>query len=116
MSHDDENGTPIYSFAADGRRGPKKKKYEKGDKREPVILRTRMRRGLLMRLKAIVAHDREVLQENWNLSDAVREVLMGWVELREAEIRAAAAAQFTGTPPEEDEDDVAPATTRKAAN
>jgi hypothetical protein len=61
--------------------------------REPVILRIRMRRGLLERIKAIVAYDRQRIQEAWNLSDGVREVLLSWVEQREAEINAANGRQ-----------------------
>jgi hypothetical protein len=54
--------------------------------RQPVILRVRMRRGLLERIKAIIAYDRQRIQEAWNLSDGMREVLLSWVEQREAEI------------------------------
>ena len=61
--------------------------------REPVILRIRMRRGLLERIKAIVLYDRQRIQEAWNLSDGVREVLLTWVEQREAEIGAASGRQ-----------------------
>ena len=61
--------------------------------REPVILRIRMRRGLLERIKAIVAYDRQRIQEAWNLSDGVREVLLLCVEQREAEINAANGRQ-----------------------
>ena len=61
--------------------------------REPVILRIRMRRGLLERIKAIVNYDRQRIQEAWNLSDGVREVLLSWVEQREAEINAANGRQ-----------------------
>jgi hypothetical protein len=56
--------------------------------REPVILRVRMRRGMLNRIKAVIEHDRQRIQESWNLSDGVREVLLSWLGQREAEIRA----------------------------
>jgi len=56
--------------------------------REPVILRVRMRRGMLNRIKAVIEHDRQRIQESWNLSDGVREVLLNWLAQREAEIRS----------------------------
>jgi len=56
--------------------------------REPVILRVRMRRGMLNRIKAVIEHDRQRIQESWNLSDGVREVLLNWLGQREAEIRS----------------------------
>lgn len=79
---------------------PRGRQYEPGEPGEPVILRVRMRRRLLNRLKAVIEHDRERLQEAWNLSDGCREVLMEWVERREGEIRRAAAGGFSGLPPD----------------
>lgn len=64
-----------------------------------MIMRIRMRRNLLARIKAIVAHDRESIQENWNLSDGVREILLDWVQRREHEIALIESAQFSGPPP-----------------
>lgn len=61
--------------------------------RQPVILRVRMRRGLLERIKAIIVYDRQRIQEAWNLSDGIREVLLGWVEQREAEIHGTHGAR-----------------------
>lgn len=55
---------------------------------EPVILRVRMRRGMLSRIKAVIEHDRQRIQESWNLSDGVREVLLNWLAQRESEIRS----------------------------
>lgn len=52
-----------------------------------------MRRGLLERIKAIILYDRQRIQETWNLSDGVREVLFAWVEQREAEIKSANGRQ-----------------------
>lgn len=63
-------------------------KEEIAASREPVILRVRMRRGMLNRIKAVIEHDRQRIQESWNLSDGVREVLLNWLAQREAEIRA----------------------------
>lgn len=78
-----------------------KKKYPPGDAREPVILRVRMRRGLLNRIRTIVEYDRERTQGSWNLSDGVRETLIQWVARREAEIRMVEeAGPFTGESPD----------------
>jgi hypothetical protein len=78
-----------------------KRKYPQGDAREPVILRVRMRRGLLNRIHAIVAFDRERTQGAWNLSDGVREILLHWIERRETEIRMFhAAGPFSGDAPD----------------
>ena len=63
-------------------------KEEIAASREPVILRVRMRRGMLNRIKAVIEHDRQRIQESWNLSDGVREVLLNWLGQREAEIRS----------------------------
>ena len=62
-------------------------KEEIAASREPVILRVRMRRGMLNRIKAVIEHDRQRIQESWNLSDGVRGVLLNWLAQREAEIR-----------------------------
>lgn len=78
-----------------------KKKYPPGDPREPVIMRVRMRRGLLNRIHRVVEWDRDRTQGAWNLSDGVRETLVQWVERREAEIRMVeAAGPFTGEAPD----------------
>jgi hypothetical protein len=61
--------------------------------REPVILRVRMRRGMLMRIKAVIEYDRQRIQESWNLSDGIREVLLNWLAQREAEIRTTTERQ-----------------------
>ena len=67
---------------------PALSREELANAREPVILRVRMRRGMLNRIKAVIEHDRQRIQESWNLSDGVREVLLNWLAQREAEIRA----------------------------
>lgn len=75
------------------------KKHAPGSPGEPVIMRIRMRRSLLTRIKTIVAHDRTTIQESWNLSDGVREILLDWVQRREHEIALIERAQFSGPPP-----------------
>ena len=55
-----------------------------------------MKRGMLNRLKAVVEYDRARIQESWNLSDGVREVLLNWLAQREAEIRAATDRKDSG--------------------
>jgi hypothetical protein len=72
--------------------------YKSGDIREPVILRVRMRRGMLNQIKQIVAYDRELIHEAWNVSDACREILREWIERRFVEMRSAGV--FTGKPPD----------------
>ena len=92
---------PVPPFPPEPNKGGRpKKRYSPGDPGEPVILRVRMRRRLLNRIKAIADHDRAVLHEAWNVSDACREVLVEWAERREADIRRANEAGFTGLPPE----------------
>lgn len=82
------------------------RKYPRGDAREPVILRVRMRRMLLNRIHRIVEWDRERTHGAWNLSDGVREVLTHWVERREREIAMIeAAGPFTGDSPFAETDD-----------
>jgi hypothetical protein len=101
---------PKMTFADDPTPSRAKNKYPKGHPREPVIIRIRSRRALLNRINEIVAHDRQVYQESWTLSDALREVIYAWVDRREAEIEIARNAGFTGTPPvdvtDADDDDV----------
>lgn len=80
---------------------PPAKKYPPGSNDEGVILRVRMKRRLLNRIKAITQHDREVMQESWNLSDACREILLDWAARREAEIARTKAARFSGLHPDQ---------------
>lgn len=87
------------------RKGRPRKEYAPNDPREPVILRIRMRRGMLNRIKAVAAYDAEVFQEQWNVSDAMRDLLFRWLERREAEIKAAREANFMGRPPDSDDGD-----------
>ena len=78
----------------------KKRKYLVDDPREPVIMRIRMKRGLLNRIHRIVGYDRERTHRSWNMSDAIREILLPWVDRREGEIRSVElAGPFLGEVP-----------------
>jgi hypothetical protein len=68
---------------------------------EGIIFRIRDRRKWLLRAWDIVNYDKVINGDDWSLSDALREVIHDWIEMREGEIRLARAADFSGSPPED---------------
>lgn len=87
-----------------GKRGRPKKNWRPDDPERPVILRIRMKNKHLRRIKAIAEHEAEVFAERgWTMSDTCREQLFDWIVRREAEIRLASQARFSGAAPMEEE-------------
>ena len=69
-------------------------------KREPVILRVRMKRGLFMRLKNVVRWQRRS-EDGWTMSTATREAILQWLEPQERlmHMMQSVGPHFTGNAP-----------------
>lgn len=68
---------------------------------DPVILRIRMRRATLERIKRVAEHERQLYNDGRTgkyMSAAVLTPILDWLERREAEVEAIAAAGFEPAP------------------